>query len=54
MLRASEGTAPLGKEDTVMKIFISALLVVSVLAGTAASASAFDAWKDDVGLRSPL
>ena len=37
-----------------MKIFISALLALSVPAGTAAAANAFDALKDDVGLRSPL
>ena len=37
-----------------MKIFISALLALSVLAGIAAPASAFDPGKEDVGLRSPL
>jgi hypothetical protein len=37
-----------------MKIFISALLALSVLAGMAAPVSAFDPWKDDAGLRSPL
>jgi hypothetical protein len=54
MFRASVGTAPLRKEDTVMKIFISALVALAVLAGIAAPASAIDPWKDDVGLRSPL
>lgn len=47
-------TAAFGKERTVMKIFISALLALSVLAGLAAPVSAFDPWKDDAGLRSPL
>jgi hypothetical protein len=37
-----------------MKIFVSALLALSMLAGFAAPASAFDPLKDDVGLRSPL
>ena len=54
MFRASEGTAPLHKEDTAMKIFISALLALSVLAGIAAPAGAFDPRNEDVGLRSPL
>ena len=54
MFCASVGTAPLRKEDTVMKIFISALVALAVLAGIAAPASAIDPWKDDVGLRSPL
>jgi len=40
--------------DSVMKIIISALLALSVLAGIAAPASAYNPWKDDVGLRSPL
>ena len=40
--------------ETVMKIIVSALLALSVLAGIAAPASAYDPWKDDVGLRSPL
>jgi hypothetical protein len=40
--------------ETVMKIIVSALLALSVLAGIAAPASAYDQWKDDVGLRSPL
>jgi len=42
------------KERPVMKIIVSALLALSVLAGIAAPASAYDPWKDDVGLRSPL
>jgi hypothetical protein len=54
MFCASVGTAPLRKEDTVMKTFISALLAFAMLAGVAAPASAFDSWRDDVGLRSPL
>ena len=54
MFCASVGTAALCKEDTVMKIFISALVALAVLAGIAAPASAIDPWKDDVGLRSPL
>jgi len=37
-----------------MKIIVSALLALSVIAGIAASASAYDPPKDDVGLRSPL
>jgi hypothetical protein len=37
-----------------MKFIISALLALSVLAGIAAPASAYDPWKDDPGLRSPL
>lgn len=37
-----------------MKIIVSALLALSVLAGIAAPASAYGPWKDDVGLRSPL
>jgi hypothetical protein len=37
-----------------MKIFVSALLALSMLAGIAAPANAFDPLKDDVGLRSPL
>lgn len=37
-----------------MKIFISALLALSVLTGLAAPVNAFDPWKDDAGLRSPL
>jgi hypothetical protein len=37
-----------------MKILISALLALSVLAGIAAPASAFDPWKNDAGVRSPL
>jgi len=37
-----------------MKIFISALLALSVLAGIAAPAGAFDPRNEDVGLRSPL
>jgi hypothetical protein len=40
--------------DSVMKIIFSALLALSVLAGIAAPASAYDPGKDDVGLRSPL
>jgi hypothetical protein len=36
-----------------MKIIISVLLALSVLAGIA-PASAYNPWKDDVGLRSPL
>ena len=47
-------TAPLHKEDTVMKIVISALLALSVLADITAPASAFDPRKEDAGLRSPL
>jgi hypothetical protein len=41
-------------KETIMKIIVSALLALSVIAGIAAPASAYDAWKDDVGLRSPL
>jgi len=37
-----------------MKFIISALLALSVLAGIAAPAGAFEPWKDDAGLRSPL
>ena len=37
-----------------MKIIISALLALSVLAAIAAPANAYNPWKDDVGLRSPL
>jgi len=37
-----------------MKIIISALLALSVLAGIAAPASAYNPWNEDVGLRSPL
>jgi len=37
-----------------MKIIVSALLALSVIAGIAAPASAYDPPKDDVGLRSPL
>jgi len=40
--------------DTVMKIIVSALLALSVLAGIAAPASAYNPWKEDPGLRSPL
>ena len=39
--------------DSVMKIIISALLALSVLAGTAAPAP-YNPWTDDVGLRSPF
>jgi len=37
-----------------MKIIISALLALSVLAAIVAPASAYNPWKDDVGLSSPL
>ena len=37
-----------------MKIIMSALLSLSVLAGIAAPASAYNPWRDDVGLGSPL
>jgi hypothetical protein len=37
-----------------MKFIVSALLALSVLSGIAAPASAFEPWKDDPGLRSPL
>jgi len=40
--------------ETIMKIIVSALLALSVIAGIAAPASAYDPPKDDVGLRSPL
>jgi len=40
--------------ETVMKIIVSALLALAVLAGIAAPVSAYDPRKDDVGLRSPL
>jgi hypothetical protein len=39
--------------DSVMKIIISALMALSVLAGTAAPGP-YNPWTDDVGLRSPL
>lgn len=41
-------------KEIIMKIIVSALLALSVIAGIAAPASAYDPWKDDVGLRSPL
>jgi hypothetical protein len=37
-----------------MKMIVSALLALSVLAGIAAPASAYNPWKEDAGLRSPL
>jgi hypothetical protein len=40
--------------DIVMKLIISALLTLSVLAGIAGPASADYNPKEDVGLRSPL
>ena len=39
--------------DSVMKIIISALLALSVLAGNVAPGP-YNPWTDDVGLRSPL
>jgi hypothetical protein len=39
--------------DSVMKIIISALMALSVLAGIAAPGP-YNPWTDDVGLRSPL
>jgi hypothetical protein len=48
------GGAQHPRKERLMKFFTSALLALSVLAGIAASASAFDPWKDDAGLRSPL
>jgi len=55
MFALTDGTSSeFTQGEIVMKFIVSALLALSVLAGIAAPASAYNPWKDDVGLRSPL
>jgi len=51
--RTPISSACITQGDSVMKIIISAMLALSVLAGIAAPGP-YNPWEDNVGLRSPL